>query len=128
MNRTVTLSLLMFCLLSVQCSAEKGQNISDEASESDTLLTETKVEPQMPAGARALLKAYPDFIKGYELDSLLLADGTRMVYDDGREKSFEQKLDDADAEDMFALSTTVRQNSLTICRMLVAAGARHCSR
>ena len=102
MNRMVTLPLLMFCLLSVQCSAEKGQNVSDEASESDTLLTETKVEPQMPAGARALLKAYPDFIKGYEQDSLLLADGTRMVYDDGRDKSFEQKLDDADAEDMFA--------------------------
>lgn len=98
----VTLPLLMFCLLSVQCSAEKGQNVSDETSESDTLLTGTKVEPQMPAGARALLKAYPDFIKGYEQDSLLLADGTRMVYDDGREKSFEQKLDDADAEDMFA--------------------------
>ena len=102
MNRIVTLSLLMFCLLSVQCSAEKGQNDSNKPLENDTLVTETTIEPQIPAGAKTLLKAYPDFIKGYEEDSLLLADGTRMVYDDGREKSFEQKLDDADPEDMFA--------------------------
>ena len=62
------------------------------------MATPQSQEPQMPSGAKALIEAYPDFVMGYEADSLLLADGTRMLYDDGREKSFEEKLDDADPE------------------------------
>ena len=56
----------------------------------------------IPDGAAILMKAYPEYIKGYEGGKLQLKDGTQMVYDDGRKKSFEQKLDDADPEDMFA--------------------------
>lgn len=59
-------------------------------------------ESTIPDGAAILMKAYPDFIMGYEGGKLLLKDGSRMVYDDGRKKSFEEKLDDADPEDMFA--------------------------
>ena len=59
-------------------------------------------ESTIPDGAAILMKAYPEFIKGYEGGKLLLTDGTRMTYDDGRKKSFEEKLDDADPEDMFA--------------------------
>lgn len=61
-----------------------------------------QMPPVFPDGAAILMKAYPEFIKGYEGGKLLLTDGTRMTYDDGRKKSFEQKLDDADPEDMFA--------------------------
>ena len=56
----------------------------------------------IPQGAKILMKVYPNFIKGYENGYLLMSDGTKMQYDDGRKKSFEQKLDDADPEDMFA--------------------------
>ena len=59
-------------------------------------------QPSIPQGAKILMKAYPNFIKGYENGYLLMSDGTKMQYDDGRKKSFEQKLDDADPEDMFA--------------------------
>ena len=59
-------------------------------------------QQSIPQGAKILIKAYPNFIKGYENGSLLMSDGTKMLYDDGRQKSFEQKLDDADPEDMFA--------------------------
>ncbi len=57
---------------------------------------------ETPQGAQILMKVYPDFVKGYQDGNLLLSDGSKMQYDDGREKSFEQKLDDGDPEDMFA--------------------------
>ena len=59
-------------------------------------------QQSIPQGAKILIKAYPNFIKGYENGYLLMSDGTKMLYDDRRQKSFEQKLDDADPEDMFA--------------------------
>ena len=59
-------------------------------------------QQSIPQGAKFLIKAYPNFIKGYENGYLLMSDGTKMLYDDRRQKSFEQKLDDADPEDMFA--------------------------
>ncbi len=102
MNKMMIFTVALFCLLSAQCSIEGKQNASGEVTGSDTTTVAEENEPEIPAGARALLKAYPDFIKRYENDSLFLSDGTRMAYDDGREKSFEQKLDDADPEDMFA--------------------------
>lgn len=59
-------------------------------------------QPSIPQGAKILIKAYPNFVKGYENGYLLMSDGTKIQYDDGRNKSFDQKLDDADPEDMFA--------------------------
>lgn len=56
----------------------------------------------IPAGARALIEAYPDFIKGCRDNRIIFRDGSEMIYDDGRDKSFVQKLDDADIEDMFS--------------------------
>ena len=64
--------------------------------------TPASAQSSTPQGAQILTKVYPDFVKGYENGYLLMTDGTKMQYDDGRQKSFEQKLDDADPEDMFA--------------------------
>ena len=64
--------------------------------------TPASAQSSAPQGAQILTKVYPDFVKGYENGYLLMTDGTKMQYDDGRKKSFEQKLDDADPEDMFA--------------------------
>ena len=63
--------------------------------------TPASAQSSAPQGAQILTKVYPDFIKGYENGYLLMADGTKMQYDDGRKKSFEQKLDDADPEQLF---------------------------
>ncbi|MGM9821645.1 MAG: M15 family metallopeptidase [Muribaculaceae bacterium] len=61
----------------------------------------------VPAGARALMKAYPDFIKGYKEGKLLMSDGSTMLYDDGRKKEFTEMLDNSDPEDMFYVKYTV---------------------
>ena len=57
----------------------------------------------VPAGVRALVASYPDWIKGYSGDSFLMADGTAILYDDGREKDFVTMLDESDPEDMFSM-------------------------
>lgn len=58
----------------------------------------------IPAGARALIDAYPQFISGYKDNKLLFRDGTSMTYDDGRKKDFATMLDDSDPEDMFSIA------------------------
>jgi len=50
---------------------------------------------------RRLVAAYPDFLAGYEDNTLIWHDGTRMPFDDGRDKTFEQRLNDPDLEDQF---------------------------
>ena len=59
-------------------------------------------QQNIPKGAGILMQVYPDFVKGYNDGYLLMTDGTKMLYDDGRKKTFLQKLDDGDPEDMFA--------------------------
>lgn len=49
-----------------------------------------------------LLAAYPDFLAGYENNQLIWRDGSRMAFDDGRVKDFQQRLVAPDIEDMFA--------------------------
>lgn len=101
MNR-YCLSVVLF-LVAVLCCTKNGQHVSSQEVENDTL-SNTIIPPVIPAGAKALLAAYPDFIKDFSTDSLVLSDGTRMLFDDHQEKSFEEKLDDADPEDMFAFT------------------------
>ena len=55
----------------------------------------------VPKGAQALIKAYPQCKLKYEDNKIIFADGSSMVYDDGVEKDFIARLDNADIEDMF---------------------------
>ena len=57
--------------------------------------------PSVPLFAEALLRSYPDFVKGYEDGALLFADGTSLICDDGRQKDFLMRVEDTDIEDMF---------------------------
>jgi hypothetical protein len=55
----------------------------------------------------AILKGYPGYLRGLETAAgdqvvLVLKDGTKIVYDDGKAKSFEAKLDNPDMEDMLS--------------------------
>lgn len=55
----------------------------------------------IPTGAKALMDAYPDWVKGYENGYIVMKNGKKILYDDGREKGFEEMLDNSDLEDMF---------------------------
>ena len=53
----------------------------------------------IPPKANAFLRAYPNFFTGYKENALLCRDGSGLTFDDGRKKTYEQLLSDADPED-----------------------------
>lgn len=69
--------------------------------------TDRSPRQEIPAGAQALLDAYPQTIREYRDNKIILADGTELVYDDGRRKDFATMLDDSDIEDMFSMTYVV---------------------
>ena len=102
------------CCMILSCTSSNSQETVKEGEvntqKTDNEAPETggnseikqTIDTDIPEGAAILIKCYPNFIKEYKDGKLIFTDGTSMVYDDKREKSFEEKLDDADPEDMFA--------------------------
>jgi hypothetical protein len=50
-----------------------------------------------------LVATYPDFLTGHDDNNLIWRDGARMGFDDGAEKTFQERLERADIEDQFAI-------------------------
>ena len=99
MHPTPLLHIALFLLLSIcACSQTTEQQIATQ--QTDTTITLPK-QVVIPKGAQALMDQYPTFIKGYQENHLLLADGTSLLYDDQKEKSHIEQMDQADIEDMF---------------------------
>ncbi|MCP4674011.1 MAG: M15 family metallopeptidase [Deltaproteobacteria bacterium] len=57
----------------------------------------------VPDGLRRLVRAYPTKLCGAETNTLVWCDGTRMIYDDGKKKSFEERLEKPDLEDQMSM-------------------------
>jgi len=56
----------------------------------------------IPPSAKTLLTAYPDFVKSYQNNYIILKDGTKLLWNDGiKSKSAKLLLDKPDIEDMF---------------------------
>ena len=53
-----------------------------------------------------LVAAYPDFLVGHDETHLVWKDGTRMAFDDGKQKTLEDRLVDADLDDQMLLTYT----------------------
>lgn len=106
MKKYIFAALILCGCINIQCNArgpKADENNTDSVS-AGRVGEGSPTDSNIPDGARRLMAAYPDFISGYADGQLVMTDGTKMTYDDGREKSFEQKLDDADPEDMFAFT------------------------
>ncbi|MCE1165508.1 MAG: M15 family metallopeptidase [Bacteroidetes bacterium] len=96
------LAVLLFLPLIVSFKCERNET---RASDKDGQVTPADTN-KIPAGLRNLLKAYPDFLERADANHLYWKDGTVMTYDDGREKTYEEKLDDPDLEDMMSQKYT----------------------
>lgn len=57
----------------------------------------------VPASARILMDVYPDAGMKYKDGYIVFPDGERILYDDGKKKSFIVMLDNSDVEDMFSM-------------------------
>ncbi|MDD5362112.1 MAG: M15 family metallopeptidase [Ignavibacteria bacterium] len=89
--------VLTFVFSSYNC-IENESKAGISASKNETAVRPDSVK--IPDGLRKLLKAYPDFLERADENHLYWKDGTVMIYDDGKDKTFEEKLDNADLEDM----------------------------
>ena len=99
---------LEFCVLCMTCSAGKCQGqVSGVGQDSADMEKDVKCDT-IPLGATSLLAAYPYFIVGYADGYLLLSDSSKILYDDNLNKSFEQKLNNADPEDMFSFKYDIK--------------------
>ncbi|MCH2043940.1 MAG: M15 family metallopeptidase [Saprospiraceae bacterium] len=76
---------------------------SNQREELDTIPPKIpKPAETSPEGLQRLIKAYPNFgLKATE-NELIWKDGTKMVYDDGKEKDFRNLLNSPDLEDQLA--------------------------
>jgi len=98
--------VFLFCLFLIGCNKiqkkQGDQSLSSEsASDSEDSL---KTTDTIPLYAKRIIDAYHDFNIKYSNNLLIFADGTRIVYDDGKEKNYVEKLDNCDIEDMFSMS------------------------
>lgn len=97
------LGTALFLLCSSACTqAQKAtENIGTQDSLKAAKANEIKA-PEIPMGAQCLIKCYPQYVKGYENNQIILANGVKLPYDDGKKKTHIQQMDNADIEDMFA--------------------------
>ncbi|MBO7607239.1 MAG: M15 family metallopeptidase [Paludibacteraceae bacterium] len=102
--RLIVLShITMFLSLSIcACSQTLGEQPAIPQRTDTTMATQAPVPTEIPIGAQALMDNYPTLVKGYQDNHLLLTNGKSLLYDDKREKSFIERMDEADVEDMFS--------------------------
>lgn len=72
--------------------------------------------------ADKLIKTYPEYLVACENNMLVWRNGERQLYDDGKQKTFDQLLEQADVEDMFAFPYPVGANSYAPPAVNVDAG------
>lgn len=116
---------IVFCVLCMTCSAGKCQGqVSGVGQDSANIKKDVKHDT-IPLGAMSLLAAYPFFIVGYADGYLLLSDSSKILYDDNLNKSFEQKLNNVDPEDMFSFKYDIKADKP---EYLQDAGRSRCER
>lgn len=101
MNRLKAFAVAL--IVTATTASCRGESVAstDRCAETQSDANKEATTDSIPAGAKALIEAYPDFIAGYDDGNILFIDGTTMRYDDGREKDFVTMLNDSDLEDMF---------------------------
>lgn len=105
--------LILIIAVTVSCSkngtAEKnaGKNTINEKTVNTGTEVKTADSTKIPAGLLKLIKAYPEFLERADANNLYWKDGSSMVYDDGREKSHDEMLENPDLEDMMSQPYTM---------------------
>ena len=111
MSKAILLTLMMAAACIVGCGEKSNASqISRKIQEEKKIDSKTatigdnKTADSIPENVKKIMEVYPDFNISYKNNQLVFPDGTTIIYDDGREKSFVEKLDDCDVEDMFSMT------------------------
>lgn len=101
------------CLLLICCDNVSDKQVNSIPT-SDTISISEDIffvnTDTIPLFAKRVIEAYPDFDIKYLDNCLVFSDGTKIVYDDGKDKSFIEKLDNCDIEDMFSMTYDVERS------------------
>lgn len=92
--------LALACALPAACAAPSATPAPSTQPTNSAAITAPRSQAQ--ADLELLKRTYPDVVASVSPDGLTLRDGTRLPYDDGKAKTPEQALDDADLQDMLA--------------------------
>ena len=99
----VVLTAQVLILTGCERSRQRSEKPTSELSELPTpdSCSAEVASTVVPLEHQALLMAYPDVIKNIEDNKVILFTGEEIVYDDGKEKNHNERLDNCDVEDMF---------------------------
>ncbi len=125
MNKGLLGLNIAFCILFLQCSAGNGQGSASDVRKDSVCVDQDAKSTDIPLGAKSLIAAYPDFVVYYKDGNLLLSDSSKLQYDDKQNKSFEEKMDNADPEDMFSFKYDIKAATP---QYLQDAGRSRCER
>ncbi len=101
--------LILYFIACMGCSSNPGVKPADAATSEETSLKQDTSGRSggnvaaVPASARILMDVYPDAGMKYKDGYIVFPDGERILYDDGKKKSFTVMLDNSDVEDMFSM-------------------------
>ncbi len=92
----ILIIIVLFAVLLFGCLQQETESSTSVTSVYDTT---------MKRDLLCLMMSYPDYIENVEKDAngliyLKMRSGRRIIYDDGRKKSFDEKLSNADLQDM----------------------------
>ncbi len=96
------LCLLLFCCGNVSKTQSSHKLSSDSINVSGDSIS--VIYDTIPTYVKKIIEAYPEFTLKYSNNNLVFADGTSVICDDGKNKSFTDKLDNCDIEDMFSMT------------------------
>lgn len=106
----IFVSAITILIISMVCFAARNEfsfiNInhtnSSVGADTSMVLEPTEViYDSIPVNVQKIISSYTDFNLTYIDNYLVFPDGTRILYDDKKKKSFVERLDDCDVEDMF---------------------------
>lgn len=84
-------------------ATSENSELADSSQITDNPGVSASSQSDIPAAAQKIIDAYPDQHLTYSDNHIVFPDGTKIIFDDHREKSFEVMLDDCDIEDMLSM-------------------------
>jgi len=87
MNRLILFSLLVGCIAN-GCSNVQTRPVEDKIS--------------IPKEVEVLMSVYSSQVIGFENNHIVFADNSRLLFDDGKQKTAEELINSPDVKDMFA--------------------------
>jgi peptidoglycan LD-endopeptidase CwlK len=126
LRRLHLVAFLVLWLPMAQVGADPSTAIKDRTSASEIQAAysdSVNLEILHRLAFEALKTSYPDLALRYEQGSLILNDGSKFVFDDGRSKTAQQLLDDPDIFDMFVYAYPLRGRKVLEAGPLIASPA-----